>query len=927
MSDMHDRFEGWDAVARHLNDCADEQQALETNPAAGDSYLNAGQQASLRALAQRLPLNGVVIADEVGMGKTRIAVAVARAVTACGGRVAVLAPPGLGFQWRDELRKGSVKTPPMLRSLKNFLAAWHTAGDALPKPWFAENTVLISHAFTNWRLGQGTAPWRWALLPEIYAHWRKRNTQRQPRDYLGANALRTAGLAPAAQSICDAIPDDERNVAWQQCTALSDNTPWPAVLDDAQYSRNSALRPWLECAVGLGLGVFDLVIVDEAHKSRGDKSSLSSLLDSVILRNKTARLVAMTATPVELDASQWQQTLGRIDVDINNPPAMKDSINAYAVAVQRVRASPRSPEARHSYAGAAQNFQVALSPYLLRRDKREDQAVMAFQRYSKLPFNAYRHEDNISIATANLSIAWRQAVCAAEAMSVITRQTQETHQTQRLRLTIGNGHGIAALLNPMSPQEEAGLLPGDFNDINHSADLAESSTPNASPELTTSEPDTKAAQRKRWWLNTMGLAFAGEDSCLFDHPAILACVQAIEESTASGEKVLVFGRFTQPLQALVNLLNAREMLRCLESNRHWPQSTVREVMSTHSAHGERAAVVAALRQLKSPRTLAAVDKALDNQYAALEALRKQRRASLLGDLAVGLGMTEVARQPSERSDVQQLFVAFQQSAQRAADAPQDDHHVLALVSKALYELMGNQEAATPAQVADAFEQLVDALTDQGESDQNGDGQMDADEAQALWPALEERLLSDFNRRQGVFAQLMFGGTAPESRRMMQLAFNRPNSFPMVLVAQSMVGREGLNLHKACSTVILLHPEWNPGIVEQQIGRVDRVGSHWSKQLADAIQRQVSPEDLPRITVRAVVFQGTYDEHNWQVLHDRWDDLRAQLHGVVIPPQLCTNDADLQRLAEELQAVAPRFSPTCATQSDAPRATMALSPSE
>jgi len=77
---------------------------------------------------------------------------------------------------------------------------------------------------------------------------------------------------------------------------------------------------------------------------------------------------------------------------------------------------------------------------------------------------------------------------------------------------------------------------------------------------------------------------------------------------------------------------------------------------------------------------------------------------------------------------------------------------------------------------------------------------------------------------------MYGGTKPESRRMIQLAFNRSKSFPKVLVAQSMVGREGLNLHKACRTVVLLHPEWNPGVTEQQIGRIDRVGSEWEVQL-------------------------------------------------------------------------------------------------
>jgi SNF2 family DNA or RNA helicase len=54
----------------------------------------------------------------------------------------------------------------------------------------------------------------------------------------------------------------------------------------------------------------------------------------------------------------------------------------------------------------------------------------------------------------------------------------------------------------------------------------------------------------------------------------------------------------------------------------------------------------------------------------------------------------------------------------------------------------------------------------------------------------------------------------------------------VLVAQSVVGREGLNLHRACRTVILLHPEWNPGVVEQQIGRVDRLSSYWEQLLTE-----------------------------------------------------------------------------------------------
>jgi SNF2 family DNA or RNA helicase len=55
---------------------------------------------------------------------------------------------------------------------------------------------------------------------------------------------------------------------------------------------------------------------------------------------------------------------------------------------------------------------------------------------------------------------------------------------------------------------------------------------------------------------------------------------------------------------------------------------------------------------------------------------------------------------------------------------------------------------------------------------------------------------------------------------------------MVLVAQSQVGREGLNLHEEYRTVVLLYAEWNPGILEQQIGRVDRKNRRWFKDLHD-----------------------------------------------------------------------------------------------
>jgi primosomal protein N' len=89
---MEHKFQGWDAVISYA--CQQEQLAKDKGETA--ARLNRGQRASIRAIAERITRNGLIVADEVGMGKTRIAVEVARSVVECSDRVVVLVPPGLG---------------------------------------------------------------------------------------------------------------------------------------------------------------------------------------------------------------------------------------------------------------------------------------------------------------------------------------------------------------------------------------------------------------------------------------------------------------------------------------------------------------------------------------------------------------------------------------------------------------------------------------------------------------------------------------------------------------------------------------------------------------------------------------------------------------------------------------------------------------
>lgn len=862
---MKQGFRGWDKVARQIEDII----AGQTVP------LNAGQKASLRCLAGRLPQHGMIIADEVGMGKTRIAAVVARAVKEAGGRVAILIPPGLGYQWQEELRHMGVMAPPLLRSLLQYLCEWQEKERQF---WLDEQVLLISHIFSNWRLGARSEPWRWLLLPELYAQWRKLE-HRWPRGYCNGTMPQDTDVQLTAQRIIaalDQVPDT--TPARLLIEELTRNTPWPAALDAAQYGRTEALRVWLERAVGLGLGTFDLVIIDEAHKGRGKESRLNNLLDQIIQASFHVRRLALTATPIELDAGQWTQMLARIGVEASEQLSV--AVADYMQAVAAVRLHPG--EQRDRFRQAARAFHNALGPYLLRRDKRQESTIQAFAELSGEDFHAYRREEPVRIDVSRLSPDWKQAVCAAESLSFVTRHTDNT-QMKRLRLTLANGHGIASLLDQPLRDEEA-----DKAQLEAEREEYGEESP-ALPAKEQTGARSKREQRMDWWSGLLRRPFDCGSTVLFEHPAILAAVEQIERVCRQGEKVLVFGRFTRPLRALTQLLNVREMLRCLDEDRPWPQSVLSDEESWNAAQ-------VADRQLHGKgrwASQAELNDALARQYSRIRQERSLFRDRLIRDLEEGF-------RQSPDAWAERFFQAFRQEMNGVGES------VSALVSRAVLEILGQDgKAVSPGQKARAFADLMKAVSDHDDTSEADEP--DDDVVAVRWAMCRERLEEEYGSPQGRFARLMDGNSKPTTRRFLQLSFNRPHSHPQVLVAQSLVGREGLNLHTACRTVVLLHPEWNPGVVEQQIGRVDRISSLWEKKMIQWQQAGASGK-APRIHIHPVIFEGTYDERHWNVLQTRWNDLRAQLHGQILSPDQAREDTETAAWIAEINSIAPNFSP-------------------
>jgi superfamily II DNA/RNA helicase len=86
-----------------------------------------------------------------------------------------------------------------------------------------------------------------------------------------------------------------------------------------------------------------------------------------------------------------------------------------------------------------------------------------------------------------------------------------------------------------------------------------------------------------------------------------------------------------------------------------------------------------------------------------------------------------------------------------------------------------------------------------------------------------------------------------------LAFNTP-FFPEVLVASSVMA-EGVDLHLDCRNVIHHDLDWNPSVLEQRTGRVDRLGS----------KGEVTKQP---IHVYEPFLEATQDEKLFRVVKDR-----------------------------------------------------------
>ena len=912
----------WKRVAGRLQTWANEP-----------SLFRYGQAESLWWMAERLPKNGIIIADEVGLGKTRLSLLAMYATMLEGGTVAAVVPPGLLFQWQQE-------ADDVLISLNKVLTGQHSGlkTECLPvrsysdlfnkpkaKPFYPlcssslSKWLLISQAFDLYIIKRGAASWRLELPALVNAclreregedrknrwtqYWRRRGydgeLDEQSWDYKYRDAAKylAAGGRKAYPADLQPLFEDDRLRPSDSADTYSSQSHQAREDCVGLFRSNKPGRKLLMNMVGKLIGTVDLLVMDEAHKSREytdvSRTRFGRLVDDILVTSPDARRIGMTATPVELDAEQWSTLLRRVHGRIDFPKwqHVEKAITLFSKLHQKVARHPDQLTDIDALASAAKAFSDSLAPVVTRR-RRMHQAEWTRLIPTKLANTSgahpHRQYSRWPIKIEELDDTWRTMVLALEAQGLAAKGIKALGLAQR-QTDIRYSQGLQC----------------EFD----------------MPESSESRPNERKTQRTKYWQNLQktlsGRINGRAGNWLWNHPRILESANRIEElcSLKDGmprEKVLVFGRFTAPLHALREILNARHLLRIIDTGIVSYPPLIRgddTGQILHTVWRERFAHDAYSGALSgkdiSETELLALAKKTHRRYEAerdrLAEVFNAEQETLWKNLPGDNAIAELGK--LSKAKLRDLFMMLRSEV---FDGILYEGREVKGIS--LDELTNRLRPIWKEHCKCMLHGLDDVLSEDGQPGEKDDDRLDV-RADRLSPDI----LMDYfglgtdgeSDARSHFCRVLEGAVGPRTRRSIQAGFNRSEKGPFVLVAQSIVGREGLNLHKACRKVFLLHPEWNPGIMEQQIGRVDRIESLWTAKAAEWIKTHgadAPAADFPRIEVESIVFCGTYDEYQFQVLSERRKSLNAQLFGELL------DEETLARIPKEYQDKLLRAAP-------------------
>ncbi|MGV0795509.1 DEAD/DEAH box helicase [Mycolicibacterium elephantis] len=823
---------------------------------------------------------GLVLADEVGMGKTYVALAVAVSVLHATRRrkpVVVMVPSAVADKWPTEWAVFAERCLPPGHGLRasmpirrggQFLKLLDNPASSRSHLIFLTHGALTSNlhdpfirlALLRWamwrrrnltnrrravarsaasllndrRFDEGTAA---ALLEAPIGRWRDVWHRWRPEDPLDDDpvpfalevAIKKVEFAPLRAALA-AVP-------------IHRNATFESRLRAARRQLNQALKAtWTASLASLNVRL-PLLILDEAHHVK-NPTRLARLFDNEEaekdaealqgpLGNMFEKMLFLTATPFQLGHHEPLNVLDRFH-GVRWP-----SVNARTHFDQQIGLLSRALD-------RAQASALRLERAWARIDPLDGQLIGQLESFEPC-------DDQPEAVRTALTIAGETRTDVAAAQQLLRPwviRHVKPHKAQRRLFRPGRSildnsetdqglavEGPAVLPFLLAARAQAvATLQGENGRRSTSAyfayGLASSFEAYAETrknriasldEQVAEQVETEMTPQLKWYLDRIAAALPKDTvDGWSSHPKIAATVHRVRELWCSGEKTLVFCFYVETgraLRAHISRVLRREVISRAAEALGLDREAETEVIATLDRTGER------LLRSDSPG------------YGTFR--RRIRSLVTQFDETVQAEVVEVVtrfmRTPS-------FLVRFVELSPRTSIGDLLAGLDREISGVSLTERIRWFAEMLAQKVEVEREEILDALT----GIQTG----------GIATSAEHFDPSERSRNREVLmpnVRLANGSVRQSTRRRLMLAFNSP-FFPEVLVASSVMA-EGVDLQRDCRHVIHHDLDWNPSTLEQRTGRIDRIGSK-----AEAVEEPV--------VIYEPYLGGTHDEKMFRVVKDR-----------------------------------------------------------
>lgn len=829
------------------------------------------QMKTAREILRRLEHQpGVVLADEVGMGKTYVALAVAASVIESTKRkkqVVVLVPSGVAKKWVQEwgvfeercLAPGhGIRASGPVQTGKDFLKLLDDPADK------RKHLIFMTHGALTRKLSDSFI--ELAILREAMRGRPTFNAQRGALPRFTSRLFPRSGFDEELARALITRPISEWQAIWNAGTTRYkplDDDPVPLMMEkilrkanlegvreilldlplrsssylDQRISKiRTKLQPvfrevWEECLRHLD-AKSPLLILDEAHhvKNQNQLAKLFTGEDDLTgpLGQMFSKMLFLTATPFQLGHHELLAVLGRFR-NIRWPTRAAEeqfltTIEALGGSLDEAQAHALQFEASWSRIGVdGASIAAGLKSFDAPTDCPEGlSAALARGAAAK------RSIDSVSRKLRPWVIRHRRTDGSGrtyrEGEAILDggdgRQGLSIDRDATLPFLLAARAQAVSTLNKASTDSSRsyfayGLASSyeAYSDTRRNRVGILDDLP-LGPEILTED-----SAQLRWYLDQIEDALPSDKAA---HPKMSATVKRVTELWREGEKVLVFCFYVETGRAL------RFHISKAISDEILSRARVQlglQGSSNNVVSNQLDAITNRLLRADSPGYRTANETVLsmadgldgDSQDKLLDGVVRYMRTSSYLVKNVRLAKrdsAEAIRESFERTDGSGLTFKDQ--------------------LKTFIDFLSDRIPDERAEILDAFTRI-----DTGES---GAGvQVELDDP------TDRRGLRIPNVR------LANGRTKEEQRQRIMTAFNTP-FLPEVLVASAVMS-EGVNLHQACRHVIHHDLDWNPSTLEQRTGRVDRIGS---KSITTG----------QPVVVFEPYLGGTHDEKMFKVVKDR-----------------------------------------------------------